>query len=62
MNAAVVLAFVKRFLPMNKIGAYILGLIAAAMAVFLGVSNSDLKDSFCASAPVSIPAAAVPEK
>lgn len=55
MNAAVVFEFVKKLLPMNKIGAFILGLIGAAIAVVVGVSNSDLKKSFCEAEVVALP-------
>jgi hypothetical protein len=50
-----ILALLKALLPTKKIGAWILGLLGAALALALGVSNSDLKSQFCASEPVELP-------
>jgi len=61
MNTAVILAFVKKLLPMNKIGAFILGLIGAALALLIGVSSTDLKTSYCNADAVSLPAPPVVE-
>lgn len=55
MNTAVILQFIKKLLPMNKIGAFILGLIGAALALILGTQNADLKKQYCASEEVNIP-------
>jgi len=60
MNPATILTFLKAILPSKKIGAYLLGLIGAALALFLGVSNSDLKAQFCANEAVNLPAVAAP--
>lgn len=56
MNLPVILTFLKSILPTKKIGAYILGVLGALLALFLGVSNPDLKAAYCAADPVSIPA------
>lgn len=55
MSALAILELLKKLLPKTKIGAWILGLIAAAMALALGVSQGDLKEKFCASEPVVLP-------
>lgn len=56
MNFTVILAFLKSILPTKKIGAYILGVLGALLALFLGVNNSEMKDVFCKAEVVSIPA------
>jgi hypothetical protein len=50
-----VLAFLKAILPSKKIGAWILALLGAVLAGFLGVANSDLKKEFCAAEVVELP-------
>lgn len=55
-----VLWFVTKLLPKNKIGAWILGVISAALALALGVSSVDLKDSFCRAEAVKLPVEAAP--
>lgn len=55
---AKILLILKAILPKNKIGAWILGVIAAGLALALSVSPSDLKESFCAAEPVALPASA----
>jgi hypothetical protein len=60
MNAAVVIAFIKKVLPMDRIGAFILGLIGAALALFMGVGSGDLKAAYCKAEAVAIPAIAAP--
>lgn len=59
MNATVIFEFVKKILPMNKIGAFILGVIGAGLALVVGVSNSDLKKSYCEADVVALPKAEV---
>ncbi len=56
---AAVLTFLKSILPTKKISAWILGLLGAALAFFMGVSNSDLKTEFCKSELVNLPAPVV---
>lgn len=56
MNFASVWGFIKMILPTKKIGAWILGIIAAIVALVMGVSNADLKAQFCANEPVNLPA------
>jgi len=55
MSAATILALLKSILPTKKIGAWILGVLGAALALFMGIKNSDLKETFCASAAVELP-------
>jgi hypothetical protein len=55
MNPATIWAFLKNILPTKKIGAWIVGILAAIVALVMGVKNSELKDAFCASAPVELP-------
>lgn len=56
MNPATVFAFLKALLPTKKIATWILGIISAAIALFLGLNNADLKAQFCASEVVTLPA------
>jgi len=56
MKLPIILSFLKAIIPTKKVSAYLLGLIAAALAVFMGVNNSDLKEEYCKSAPVELPA------
>lgn len=56
MNAATIIAVLKKILPMNKIGAFILGVIGAGLALLLGTQSADLKASYCAADAVTIPA------
>ena len=60
MNIATILGFAKAILPTKRISAWILGLIAAVIAVVMGVSGSDLKAQFCANDPVDIPKIEIP--
>lgn len=55
MSLDTIWKFVKALLPTKKIAAWILGLIAAALAVFMGVNNADLKAQFCANEPLALP-------
>jgi hypothetical protein len=55
-----ILMFLKALLPTKKIGAWLLALLGAALALFLGVSNSDLKKQYCASEEVNLPAVTAP--
>jgi len=58
MNIAAIIGVLKAILPTKKISAWILGLIAAALALFMGVNNADLKEQFCENAVVELPATA----
>ena len=60
MNVAAILGILKAVLPTKKISAWILGIIGAALALFMGVNNEDLKAQFCASETVKIPAIVAP--
>ena len=55
MNAATIIAMLKAILPTKKIAAWILGVLGAALAIFMGVTNSDLKAQYCASEVVNLP-------
>ncbi len=60
MNLATILTFLKAILPTKKIAAWIVGVIAAAIAVLMGVNNAELKAAYCAGEPVSLPTIAAP--
>lgn len=65
MNLGVVFQFAKKLLPMAKIGAYILSLLALAVAAILGANKDAVQQEFCASkipdAPkIEAPAVVVP--
>lgn len=55
MNPLVVWNLIKKFLPTKKISAWILGVIAAILAGFVGLSNQELKDAFCTAPVVQLP-------
>jgi len=55
MTGLKIWGILKALLPTKKIGAWIVGILAAIVALVMGVSNSDLKATFCASAPVELP-------
>ena len=55
MNVAAILGILKAILPTKKISAWILGVIGAGLALFMGVNNEDLKAQFCASESVKLP-------
>lgn len=42
----------KAILPTKRIGAWILGILGALVALIMGVSNTDLKAAFCESKEV----------
>jgi len=60
MNPAAILGFLKMILPTKKIGAWILGIMGAALALFMGVNGAELKASYCASDAVSLPVIVAP--
>lgn len=55
MSWVTVLNFLKAILPTKRIAAWILGVIAAIVALIMGVNSSDLKEQFCSNAPVDLP-------
>lgn len=55
MSSAVILGFLKAILPTKRIAAWILGVLGAALAFFMGVNNSELKTQYCASETVQLP-------
>jgi hypothetical protein len=55
MSGLKIWGILRSILPTSKIGAWILGLLGAALAMILGVSSGDLKDKFCAAPPVELP-------
>jgi uncharacterized integral membrane protein len=56
MGWPAIIEFLKAILPTKKIGAWIVGILAAIVALVMGISNTDLKTQFCASEPVNLPA------
>jgi len=60
MNTAMVLGFLKKILPMNKIGAFILGVIGAGLALLLGANSADMKTAYCNADAVEVPALVAP--
>lgn len=52
MTFAKIWGIVRMILPTKKIGAWILGIAGAIIALVLGVSNTDLKEQFCATKEV----------
>lgn len=59
MNVLKVWGIVKTFLPTKRISAWILGVIAAGVALVMGVSGGDLKEQFCENEPVELPKVSV---
>lgn len=55
MNFVTILGFLKALLPTKRIAAWIVGVLAAIVAMVMGVNNSDLKAQFCASETVTLP-------
>ena len=55
------LLVLKAFLPKGKIGGWILGVIAAGMALALSVSPSEIKEHFCAQPVVEVPKVELPQ-
>lgn len=60
MKLGLILELVKKLLPTKKISAWILGLIAAGIATFVGVNNAELKEEYCSSKPVDLPKVEAP--
>lgn len=60
MTWVTIVGFLKAVLPTKRIAAWILGLLCAVLALFMGVNNSELKAQFCSTAEVvTIPAVPV---
>lgn len=55
MNLSVILGFLKALLPKKRIGSWILGILGAGLAVFMGVNNAELKEQYCSNPPVELP-------
>lgn len=61
MNLVTILGFLKAVLPTKRIAAWVVGLLAALVAVIMGVNNAELKAQYCSTAEVvSLPA--LPDK
>jgi hypothetical protein len=52
MTGMKIWGIIRAILPTKKIGAWILGILGAVVALILGVSNTDLKEQFCATKEV----------
>ena len=52
MCLVTIFEFLKSILPTKKIAAYIVGVIAAVVALVMGISATDLKAQYCATADV----------
>lgn len=48
-------SILKAILPTKRIGAWILGVLAALTALVMGVKNTELKEQFCANPVVELP-------
>lgn len=55
MSGLKIWSILKTILPTSRIGAWVLGLLAAVLAAVLGVSGGDLKEKFCAAPVVELP-------
>jgi hypothetical protein len=55
------LLILKAILPKNKIGAWLLGVIAAGLALALSVSPTEIKEHFCAQPVVEVPKVELPQ-
>jgi hypothetical protein len=55
MSLVTIWSFVKQLIPSKKIGAWILGVIAAVVALVMGINTTDLKAQFCANEVVTLP-------
>lgn len=66
MNAAVIIQFAKKLLPMAKIGSYVLSVLALGVAALLGANKDAIQEDFCSSkipdAPKIEAPAVAPEK
>jgi hypothetical protein len=48
MSWGSIFEFLKGILPTKKIAAWIVGILAAVVALFMGVNATDLKATYCA--------------
>jgi hypothetical protein len=55
MSPAIIFQFVKKLLPMAKIGSYILSVLALGLAALLGANKEDMQKQFCASSIPDMP-------
>ncbi len=60
MSWVTIIGFLKAILPTKKIAAWIVGILAAIVALVMGVNSADLKTQFCANEPVALPKLSVP--
>lgn len=57
---AKILLILKAILPKNKIGAWLLGVIAAGLALALSVSPQDIKEHYCGQPVIEVPKVELP--
>jgi hypothetical protein len=55
MTGLKIWGILKAILPTKRIGAWIVGVLAAVVALLMGVKNTELKDAFCAAPAVELP-------
>lgn len=55
MSTATIIEFLKKLLPMDRIAAWILGVITVGLAMFFGAGQQAIKEKYCASANVELP-------
>lgn len=55
MDFVKIWAIVRNILPTKRIGAWIVGVLAAIVALVMGVKNTELKDAFCSAPVVELP-------
>ncbi len=60
MSTATVLLFLKKLLPMDRIVAFVIGLIATAIIAIAGADGTEVKKKFCESELPKIPAVSAP--
>lgn len=55
MTGLKIWAILKTILPTKRIAAWVVGILAAIVALVMGVSNEALKEQFCANPVVELP-------
>lgn len=60
MSIVAIIEFIKKILPWDRIIAWILGLITAALCIFMGANVGEVKKRFCAEDAVVLPSLAAP--
>lgn len=60
MSPVAIWELLKSILPTKRIAAWILGVLAAILALVMGVNQMDLKAQFCANDVVTLPKIAAP--